>query len=589
MKVSDNIILHSADVCVIGGGMSGICAAVSAARHGSRVVLMHDRPVLGGNASSEIRMWIRGCAGKENRETGILQEIEFENIYRNPTLNFSIWDTVLYGIVKKEKNIELLLNCSCLGCETENEKISEITGWQLNSYSFHKVKAKIFIDCSGDSILAPLSGAAFRVGREGSSELDEYGAEKTPDRKTMGSSVLLQARETDHKCYFKAPEWAYVYKDDEALHLHKHEVGASGNNFWWIELGGEQDTINDAQKINEEIIKVTYGVWDHLKNQGNHGLDNWELEWIGFLPGKRESRRYEGPYILSQKDLEKGHHFEDAVAFGGWTMDNHSPLGFYYHGYSSHHIQVKYPYEIPFSCLYSKNISNLMFAGRNISATHMAMSSTRVMATCSVNGQAAGTGAAFAVAYDCSPDVIDKKYISQLQKTLLDDGCFIPGCFRKISGPECVGLDEGRKAVLSNGWERPHGEDSNCVQVSSDDVIAFDVSSCSEDSLRIVWDTDFSRESITKVEAYQKYAMRSHIVKDSEPLKMPAGLMKKCVISMTSEDGGKTEIIIDDNRLPMLVMPIPANVEKIEISKVQAWRNDTAGMFACDVFKRSDV
>ena len=164
---------HHADICIIGGGMSGLCAAVAAARHGAKVVLMHDRPVLGGNASSEIRMWIRGAAGKENRETGIVQEIELENIYRNPTMNYSVWDTVLHQMILQEENVTLLLNCSCLGCEMAGEEIASVTGWQLNSYTFHTVEAKLFIDASGDSILAPLCGAEYRVGREARKEFGE--------------------------------------------------------------------------------------------------------------------------------------------------------------------------------------------------------------------------------------------------------------------------------------------------------------------------------------------------------------------------------------------------------------------------------
>ena len=144
MLSMNNAICHQADICVIGGGMAGMIAAISAARHGARVVLMHDRPVLGGNASSEIRMWIRGAAGRENRETGILQELELENIYRNPTMNYSLWDSVLLQAVMAEKNITLLLNCSCLDCQTAGNRITSVTGWQLNTYAFHTVKRRSF-------------------------------------------------------------------------------------------------------------------------------------------------------------------------------------------------------------------------------------------------------------------------------------------------------------------------------------------------------------------------------------------------------------------------------------------------------------
>ena len=340
MLSMNNAICHQADICVIGGGMAGMIAAISAARHGARVVLMHDRPVLGGNASSEIRMWIRGAAGRENRETGILQELELENIYRNPAMNYSLGDSVLLPAVMAETN------------------------------------------SSGDSILAPLTGAAYRVGRDWQNDLGESEAPAQADRKTMGNSCLIEARQTDHPCPFTAPEWANVYPDDASMMDKNHDFIGTGVNFWWIELGGEQDTIADTQTLNMELLKIAFGVWDHIKNRGDHGADNWELEWVGFLPGKRESRRYEGDYMLTQQELSTGRPFPDVVAYGGWTMDNHLPAGFYAPGYTSHPQPVNAPYPIPYRCLYSRNIDNLMFAGRNISASHLAMSSTGVMATC---------------------------------------------------------------------------------------------------------------------------------------------------------------------------------------------------------------
>ena len=576
--------LHSADVCVVGGGMAGLCAAVAAARHGAKVVLMHDRPVLGGNASSEIRMWIRGAKGNENRETGILQEIELENIFRNPTMNYSVWDTVLYQMVIEEENITLLLNCSCLDCALEDGKIVSVTGWQLNSYTFHTVSAKLFIDCSGDSILAPLSGAAYRVGREGQAEFDEYGAAETADRCTMGSSVLIEARQTDHKCTFRAPDWAYVYPDDESMYLKNHDIKGTGVNFWWIELGGTQDTIADAQQINHELIKTAYGVWDHIKNRGDHGMDNWELEWIGFLPGKRESRRYEGAYLLNQRDLEEGSHFSDTVAFGGWTMDNHNPLGFQYPGYSSRHIAPKVPYEIPFRSLYSANVPNLLFAGRNISATHMAMSSTRVMATCALMGQAAGTGAALAVRYGCLPAGVTAAHMPELQKQLMDDGCFLPGVLRGVSDAAQVQLDSGAAAVLKNGWERPYDGKKNHITLPAGGELT--VKAAGAGVLRLALDPDFSRESISSLEPYQKFAMRTHVsgeVQCDRPVQMPGSLLRACRVSITCSDGAEHNITISDNRKPRIYLQLPANSVMIRLSSLQSWSGGDIGLYACDI------
>ncbi|MCD7805891.1 MAG: FAD-dependent oxidoreductase, partial [Lachnospiraceae bacterium] len=159
------IKMHEADFCVVGGGLAGFCAALSAARHGSRVVLMQDRPMLGGNASSEIRMWIRGSDGADMRETGIVEELNLENIYRNPDMNFSLLDGVFYGMAKKEKNLTLLLNCTCFRAEMNGNRILSVTGWQLTTQVYHQVRAAIFADCSGDSVLAPLTGAGWRMGR----------------------------------------------------------------------------------------------------------------------------------------------------------------------------------------------------------------------------------------------------------------------------------------------------------------------------------------------------------------------------------------------------------------------------------------
>ena len=155
---------YSPDILIVGGGMAGICAAVAAARHGAKTVLIHDRPVLGGNASSEVRMWICGARGENNRETGILEEIALENLYRNTNPCYSVWDSVLYEKVRFQENLTSLLNCSCFDAETRDGRIISVTGWQMTTQQFHKVEAKLFADCSGDSILAPLTGADFILG-----------------------------------------------------------------------------------------------------------------------------------------------------------------------------------------------------------------------------------------------------------------------------------------------------------------------------------------------------------------------------------------------------------------------------------------
>ncbi|NLD71107.1 MAG: FAD-dependent oxidoreductase, partial [Chloroflexi bacterium] len=252
-------VTHRADLCVVGGGLAGMCAAIAAARHGARVVLMHDRPVLGGNASSEIRMWVCGAHGACNRETGIIEEIELDNIRRNPMKNYSLWDVLLYEKVRQEPNITLLLNCSCNDATMNGSRLASIRGWQGTAETWHSVEAPLFADCSGDSILAPLTGAEYRIGREARGEFGEAIEPEEADRKTMGMSLLLQARETDRSQPFAPPAWAHVYAREEDLPFRDHALPQA--NFWWIELGGEADSIHDTEALRDELLKIALGVW----------------------------------------------------------------------------------------------------------------------------------------------------------------------------------------------------------------------------------------------------------------------------------------------------------------------------------------
>lgn len=492
------------DVCVIGGGLAGTFAAIAAARHGAKVVLMQDRPVLGGNASSEIRMWVSGAGSRVRnlQETGIMEEVLLENMYRNPMRNFSIWDSILYEKVKAERNIELLLNCACCFAEKEGSKIRNVTGFQLTTYTWQKVEADLFIDCSGDSILAELADAEYMVGREAKETFGEkWGLEKA-DKKTMGMSLMIQAHETDHKCEFIPPEWAYKFTTDEEMKFKPHECLKNiETNFYWIELGGEADSIHDTEEVRDELLKIAYGVWDHMKNYGDHGAENWELDFIGFLPGKRESRRYVGDYILTQQDVETGKQFADEVAYGGWQIDNHLPGGFFMNGADGNHLQKKRltePYGIPLCSLYSKNVENLMFAGRNISASHLAFATTRVMGTCGVMGQAVGTAAALAVKYGMSIRQLAAEKIEELQDTLMEDDCFLPGIRRKIS-PLCttktLEADWGDASVLLNGTERKiWGNDNGYWSMCNRAITYHFVEKKHISDFRLIVDSDLDRE-----------------------------------------------------------------------------------------------
>ncbi len=409
-------IEHTVDLCVVGGGLSGLCAAVAAARHGLKVALMHDRPMLGGNASSEIRMWVCGAQGENNRETGLLEEMMMENQYRNPDKNYYIWDGILYGLAKKEKNITLLLNCSCLDASMKDGLIDTVTGWQTTTQKYHRVKAGLFADCSGDSILAPLTGASFREGREARKEFGESIQPIQADAYTMGMSCMFQAEETGEPQAFIPPDWAEQITEEQLVHR-KADLSSPLENFWYLELGGMRDTIGDTEEIRDELLPLAYGIWDYLKNspQEREKSRNWRLTWMGALPGKRESRRYEGAYIMNQNDVQSGGNFPDEVAYGGWTMDDHHPAGFRTSEEPTIHHSVEPPYGIPYRCLYSQDVPNLYFAGRNISVSHAALSSCRVMGTCAMLGQAVGTAAYIAVTQRCLPKEISESHIAYLQ------------------------------------------------------------------------------------------------------------------------------------------------------------------------------
>ncbi|NIN93463.1 MAG: FAD-dependent oxidoreductase, partial [Anaerolineae bacterium] len=202
---------HEVDFCVIGGGLAGMCAAIAAARHGAKVALVQDRPVLGGNASSECRVGIggadRGGQIPHMRETGIIEELRLATLYYNPHDVYSIQDAVYYETVRLEPNITPILNCSCIEAEMEGNHIVSITGWQLTTETRHTVKAAIYADCSGDGILAPLTGAAFRIGREARSEFGESIAPEMADKRTMGMSLLFFSREYVSPQPFKPPSW----------------------------------------------------------------------------------------------------------------------------------------------------------------------------------------------------------------------------------------------------------------------------------------------------------------------------------------------------------------------------------------------
>jgi len=391
----------------VGGGLSGVCAAVTAARQGVRTALVQDRPVLGGNASTEIRVPPVGatqCNFAYSRETGIIEELFLNNLQRNPTWCPEGWNLELESLVRNEPHLDLFLNTAV--CEATmregGKRIASVKGYCSMEETWHVFQAPYFADCSGDGIVGSLSGAKFRLGVEARAEFNEPMCPEVATGDTMGMSLHLHARDAGRPIPFTLPKWVGMELNLEDFGpyrpVNEHFFPDTGG-FWWLEWGGALDTVHDTTRIKEEVQRITLAVWDYLKNRSPLAdrLVTYELDWMGAVPGKRESRRFIGDHVLTMNEIDEQAHFEDALAYGGWGFDHHPPGGFHDKENPSTHQYLRGPHNIPLRSLYSRDIANLFFAGRNISATHYALSSTRVMLTCAQLGEAAGMAASHAV------------------------------------------------------------------------------------------------------------------------------------------------------------------------------------------------
>ena len=423
------------DLAVVGGGLSGVCCAITAARAGIKVVLVQDRPVLGGNASSEVRLWILGATshmGNNNRwarEGGVIDEILVENTHRNPEGNSLILDTILLEAVLNEPNLTLLLNTAVHDLEkAADDTIKSVRAFCSQNSTLYEISAPLFCDASGDGIVGFLAGAAFRIGAESRDEFGEKFAPAAASTELLGHSIFFHSKDTGRPVKFTAP--AFALSDITKIpRWRDFKASECGCRLWWIEWGGALDTIHDSEIIKMELWKVAYGAWDHIKNSGQFPeAGTLTLEWIGTIPGKRESRRFEGDLILTQQDIVEQRLHPDAVSFGGWAIDLHPVDGVYSPQSGCTQWHAKGVYQIPWRTMYSRNIANLMLAGRIVSASHVAFASTRVMATCAHGGQAAGMAAAICLRDGIQPrELLEPARMSELQRRLLRAGQFIPG------------------------------------------------------------------------------------------------------------------------------------------------------------------
>lgn len=423
------------DLAIAGAGLAGVCCAITAARAGIKVVLIHDRPVPGGNASSEVRLWILGATshmGNNNRwarESGVIDEILVENTYRNPDGNPLLVDALLLEMLVKEPNITLLLNTAVFELSKHDpDTIQSLRAFCSQNSTFYEVRAPLFCDASGDGVVGFLAGAAFRMGAESREEFGEKFAPSHEYGELLGHSLYFYSKDVGRPVKFTPPSFALadVTKIPRFRCFNTREFGC---RLWWLEYGGRMDTVHDTEAIKWELWKVAYGAWNYIKNSGEFpDAANLTLEWVGHIPGKRESRRFEGDAFLIQQDIIEQRQHHDAVAFGGWAIDLHPADGVFSErpGCNQWHARGVYP--IPYRCMYSRNITNLFLAGRIISASHVAFGSSRVMATCAYSAQAVGMAAALCRRRRLLPrDLSQQSHIGDLQRELMRAGQHIPG------------------------------------------------------------------------------------------------------------------------------------------------------------------
>ena len=492
-------ISETYDVVVCGGGLAGFSAAVAAARQGARTCLIQDRPVLGGNSSSEVRVTPHGAAAFHGyaRETGILSEVlieersrNHEEIFENGWTN-SVWDLVLYDVARTTEGLTLRVNTTVVAVRMDGEgliserpaanigfgflhrpacvtngRISAIVCRVANAEVEVVISAKLFIDCTGDGIVADLAGCEWRMGSEGTGEFGEGHAPAQPSRDTMGSSIHFRARNIGRPAPYTPPDWAVKHEDARYFYKQGRIPKEVKGGFWWLEIGVPWDTIHDAEDIRHELTRHTLGVWDWIKNRDPRTRElaaNYALDWIGQVPGKRESRRVIGKTFLTEGDIQDKRVFPDEVAFGGWFLDLHTPGGLLAptsepasaEGYAptSTYSRKSYvgPYGLPLGMLISKDVGNLLFAGRNVSASHAALGTVRVMATTALMGQAAGTACAVALQAGINPDHFSANEVSRVQQRLLRDGCFLPHVGKADPGDLAVAasVSSSSSAVVS--------------------------------------------------------------------------------------------------------------------------------------------
>jgi len=410
------------DLVVVGGGMAGTCAAISAARLGLQVALVQNRPVLGGNNSSEVRVHLNGEINLPPYPAlgNVVKELD-SNKRGNAQPADYYADEKKLSIVRAEKNLHLFLNTHAYRVETKGQRIVAVIAKNIRTNQELRFQAPLFADCTGDGTVGYLAGADYHMGRESHAETGESLAPEKPDKMTMGTSVQWYSVETDLPVPFPNCPWALQFNEKTCQLLTRGD--------WNWETGMNRNQITEFEYIRDHALRAVFGNWSFLKN---HSLEkdkyaNRKLTWVAYIGGKRESRRLLGDVILQQQDIDESRAFPDASVTTTWSIDLHYPdpqNSKHFPGREFRSI-AKFrkvtPYPIPFRCLYSRNVPNLMMAGRNISVTHVALGTVRVMRTGGMMGEVLGMAANLCKKHQTTPRGVYQNHLDEL-KALMTRG-----------------------------------------------------------------------------------------------------------------------------------------------------------------------
>ena len=439
-----------ADVLVIGLGLAGVCAAVTAARQGCSVIALEKFRTLGGNGGPEVGVHPSGAHRFHPyaAETGVMEEMIEEAAWRGAkTLTYDhhynisqLWDGVLQETMENA-GVRVLRCHYAKTPVVENGKIVKVIAEDIATYHTREITVNVaVIDSSGDGNVSAAAGAEFRTGREAKATYGERSAPEKADNITLGTSVVGYVRKTGKPVPFITPPGTPPYRPGYEHSPARFWPTGESVLVYPTETGGEQssDTIEDDHEIYQTLLKQLYAWWERGKKEFPEN-ENWELVWISPRAAKRESRRFVGPYTLTQKDVEDGKIFDDAIGFGGFAEDLHYPRP-----ENDKYIEVKYIaipplYSIPYGSVYSKDIDNLFFASRLCSVSHLAHGTVRLQRTLSTIGMAVGTAAGLCKKYGCTPADIASEHIKELQQTLLKEDITVPGVVN--NDPKDLALD----------------------------------------------------------------------------------------------------------------------------------------------------